>query len=646
MAPLLTIGMAVYDDFDGPFFTLHSLALHNDLSDVELILVDNLPGSKKSRRLRNLIEGGLQQGTAGGRYIAAGEITGTAAPRNRVFQEARGKFVLNMDSHVLLQAGAINKLKSYYLHHPDTRDILTGPLLYDDRVATSTHFADVWRDEMWGIWGSAWMGPRGEIFQVIEERGRARFFTLEMNHLSVEIKGISEPGWSQHEKILEAQGCRRLGSLDGDEFEIPGQGLGLFTCAREAWMDFPIPGFNPNFREFGGEELYIHEKFRQRGDKALCLGFLKWLHRFADEEEPPTYPRSHWHKARNNIIGHLELGRSLEPIFREFVVTGKVPAIEWEQLIKHPDALLPPQNVIDMANGVRPYETLEQIYDVVRYRQRDLNEHIPHLRHLSKDCQHITEFSKRCESLPIWTQAAHVVSHNVEANDRLVQTALRLHPDLTLDNRTSQDFQAIDPTDFLFIDSTHTYANLKRELEAFAPSVRRYIVIHDTQLYGMGGEDGGPGMLFAIREFVESPDTPWFIVSHTDQQYGLTVLSRDERDRPPSPVRLWPANAGPGTEMKKILGSLGVNPSPTCDCNAFAVRMDEWGVEGCREHFDEIVEQLQKHHGRWGWAAHIKAAALAVKTGLAFKLDPLNPFPSLVREAINRAEFNQRNEAA
>jgi len=39
--PLLTIGMAVYDDFHGVFFTVQSLRMHHDLSDCEIVVVDN-----------------------------------------------------------------------------------------------------------------------------------------------------------------------------------------------------------------------------------------------------------------------------------------------------------------------------------------------------------------------------------------------------------------------------------------------------------------------------------------------------------------------------------------------------------------------------------------------------------------------------
>jgi hypothetical protein len=62
------------------------------------------------------------------------------------------------------------------------------------------------------------------------------------------------------------------------------QGLGVFSCRKAAWL-----GFNPAFRGFGGEEGYIHEKFRQAGARTLCLPFLRWGHRFGRPAGVP-YP--------------------------------------------------------------------------------------------------------------------------------------------------------------------------------------------------------------------------------------------------------------------------------------------------------------------------------------------------------------------
>jgi hypothetical protein len=247
----LTIGMAVYNDFDGVYFTLQALRLYQDLDDTELLVVDNY-GCEDTR--------GFVEGWAKGRYIRATDAVGTAAPRDRVFREAQGAAVLCCDSHVMFVPGAIARLKAYYRDHPGTRDLLQGPIIYDDLQSISTHFDPVWRDQMWGIWAT---DPRG-----------------------------LDP--------------------EGEPFEIPMQGLGVFSCRKDAWL-----GFNPAFRGFGGEEGYIHEKVRQAGARCLCLPWLRWVHRFARPTGVPYSALLH-DKVKNYIIGHTELGLDLEPVRSHF----------------------------------------------------------------------------------------------------------------------------------------------------------------------------------------------------------------------------------------------------------------------------------------------------------------------------------------
>lgn len=247
----LTIGMATYNDFDGVYFTVQALRLFQDLEDTELLVIDNYGCDATRDFVKDWVKA---------RYIRATDLVGTAAPRDRVFREASGKAVLCCDSHVLFVPGAIAKLKAYYRKHPKTIDLLQGPLLYDDLGSTSTHFDPVWRDQMWGTWGD---DPRGK-------------------------------------------------NLKGKPFEIPMQGLGVFSCRRKVW-----PGFNPAFRGFGGEEGYIHEKFRQRGGRTLCLPWLRWVHRFQRPKGVP-YPLTVDDKFRNYLIGHAELGFDLEPIVEHF----------------------------------------------------------------------------------------------------------------------------------------------------------------------------------------------------------------------------------------------------------------------------------------------------------------------------------------
>ena len=99
---------------------------------------------------------------------------------------------------------------------------------------------------------------------------------------------------------------------NAEPFEIPMQGMGVFSCRKEAWL-----GFNNHFRGFGGEEGYVHEKFKQRGRKCWCLPYLRWVHRFG-RPEGVKYPLTMEAKLRNFFLGHFELGLDIEPIIEHF----------------------------------------------------------------------------------------------------------------------------------------------------------------------------------------------------------------------------------------------------------------------------------------------------------------------------------------
>lgn len=216
---------------------------------------------------KNLVENWVK-----GRYILATDTVGTAPAKDLVFREAQGEAVLCCDSHVQFGPGAISRLKAYYRDHPDCDDLLQGPLVYDDLASIATHFDPVWRGQMWGVWAT---DPRGR-----------------------------DP--------------------DGEPFDIPMQGMGAFSCRKRAWL-----GFNPRFRGFGGEEGYIHEKFRQAGRRTLCLPWLRWTHRFG-RPGGVSYPLYVDDKLRNYLIGHAELGLDVRPViahFAEFLPPETIEAI-------------------------------------------------------------------------------------------------------------------------------------------------------------------------------------------------------------------------------------------------------------------------------------------------------------------------------
>ncbi len=264
--PFLTIGMATFDDYHGVYFSIQALRMYHPeiMDEVEILIIDNNPKGPHGKACEQ-----LQGHCKNLRYIPEKDWVSTAV-RNKIFEESRGDFVVSMDCHILFESGSLKKLIDFYKQNPETSDLYQGPLVYDDLKNVSTHFDQVWREQMYGIWAT-------------DERGR-------------------DP--------------------NGEPFEIPSQGLGIFSCRKEAWL-----GFNPLFRGFGGEEGYIHEKFRQAGHKAMSLPFLRWVHRF-NRPDGVKYPLTMQNKVRNYFIGHLELGLSIEPIIEHFSEWKKRPQLE------------------------------------------------------------------------------------------------------------------------------------------------------------------------------------------------------------------------------------------------------------------------------------------------------------------------------
>ncbi len=242
-----TIGMATYDDYDGVYFSLQSIRLHHKeiLDEVEFIIIDNRPDGPCGAALKD-----LEKYIPNLRYVPVTDVSGTAPSKGRIFREASGDFVVCMDCHVLFEPGSLKRLFDYFRAEPDTPDLLQGPMVTDNLEKLLTHFEPVWSHGMYGRFA---YDPAGD-----------------------------DP--------------------DGPPFDIPMQGLGVFACRRTAWV-----GFNPAFRGFGGEEGYLHEKFRQAGGRTLCLPFLRWLHRFGRPLGVP-YPIN-WHdRFHNYFVGFREIG--------------------------------------------------------------------------------------------------------------------------------------------------------------------------------------------------------------------------------------------------------------------------------------------------------------------------------------------------
>ena len=252
----LTIGMATYDDYDGVYFTVQALRLYHPevTRDVDILVLDNNPSGAASDPL-----GRLAKAVTSCRYVPDETVKGTSV-RDLIFREAETPWVMVIDCHVLLVPGALRLFLDYVAENPESHNLLQGPLVADNLRQVSTHFEPVWNDWMFGQWGT-------------------------------DARGLNP---------------------DAEPFEIRLQGLGLFACRREAWL-----GFNPLFRGFGGEEGYIHEKYRRAGHRTLCLPFLRWIHRF-DRPNKIPYPNHVSDRLRNYVIACAELGVDTDAVDDHF----------------------------------------------------------------------------------------------------------------------------------------------------------------------------------------------------------------------------------------------------------------------------------------------------------------------------------------
>lgn len=242
----LCISMATYDDYDGVYFSVQAIRMYHPevLDDIEFVVLDNNPSGVCAQALKRL--GDAMPNYS---YIPGDNFQG-AWSKFSLVNYTNAPYILGIDSHVMIQSGAIKRLLDYFDTHPDTPDFLQGPLVSDDLVSLSSHFTPGWGSGMHGKWAQD----------------------------------------------------SRADDIDNQAFDIPMQGMGLFAFKRDQW-----PRVNPRLKGFGGEEGYVHEKVRRAGGRTLCLPFLRWVHRF-NRPMGTHYPLNWVDRIRNYMIAHDELG--------------------------------------------------------------------------------------------------------------------------------------------------------------------------------------------------------------------------------------------------------------------------------------------------------------------------------------------------
>jgi hypothetical protein len=165
----------------------------------------------------------------------------------------------------------------------------------------------------------------------------------------------------------------------------------------------------------------------------------------------------------------------------------------------------------------------------------DINEHLPALHEIANRCTHVTEFGVRSgmSSRAILSSRASKFMMYDLADEPVIRSLVdqckTAGMDVSYIIANVLDIQ-IEPTDFLFIDTWHTYAQLRAELHRHAHKVKRFIAFHDTNTFGLKDESdiSGPGLLTAIIEYLIY-DPNWRFIHHNHRNNGLTVLERTNK---------------------------------------------------------------------------------------------------------------------
>ncbi len=159
----------------------------------------------------------------------------------------------------------------------------------------------------------------------------------------------------------------------------------------------------------------------------------------------------------------------------------------------------------------------------------DINEHLPALRDLASECDTIIEMGVRtCVSTWAFIEGLKVGGTLVSID---IKHPSKYGADLTPVEKACKnkginfkfneaDTLAIEipEVDMLFIDTLHTYEQLKGELEKHGNKAKKYLVFHDT----VSCEEE---LMPAIEEFLKK-NKKWKVREHYTNNNGVLVCEK------------------------------------------------------------------------------------------------------------------------
>lgn len=391
--------------------------------------------------------------------------------------------------------------------------------------------------------------------------------------------GVVGPPWDadfckivglQYLKYKFAFEAHSVLNLDVDEYFCSPYGIDDIISAMEQQKKDTINMESKNISRYTtAEDPHISDYYWWHDDQVNLNKMTKWI------TNPKKSRDYHWtthyvfspnreetedfyYAHLSCLVGEHHINNATEVARKRFIIkeTGNKKNI----LLKKNYEIMKNTVEIDMTQGDPILmEAYKQFYEM----KSEINEHLPTLYSLAKQCDSVCELGvchgkssrallasgTKLRSYDVW------IEQNVKA---LFEHAKSIGNDVEYikENSIKAD---IEECDMLFIDTWHHYYQLRKELELHADKAKKWIVMHDTVSFGSSGEkwtswgNGNGkyaqygvdarieyeelcsdldtdeiddiGINSAIFEFL-SENPQWRVKKHYKNNSGLTVLER------------------------------------------------------------------------------------------------------------------------
>lgn len=186
-----------------------------------------------------------------------------------------------------------------------------------------------------------------------------------------------------------------------------------------------------------------------------------------------------------------------------------------------------------LAEIVLGSRSLDDATEKARAFHSTVNEHWDAMQKYAGQCKGVVEYGTGHSTLAWLNACVSVTTVDVEHHDWMDKLLQLAGGKLSFVHGSSLDVGPLE-CDLLYIDTLHTYDQLRQELHRHAGLCKKFIMMHDTEAFGYPDAaltvkyvPGDRGLWYAINQFLGAHGE-WSLEEHFEHQFGLTVLSRKQ----------------------------------------------------------------------------------------------------------------------